>query len=103
MAKLRGEVNAAGEADGVKVSVNDFILKAVATALATGAEGERLVCQGDSVVEFSSVGLAVAVAVEDGLVTPVVRRRRMPNRSLEISLEVKDLAGRARAQEAEAG
>ena len=96
LTKLRAEVNAAGEKDGTKVSVNDFILKATAAALARVPKVNASFA-GDSVVEFSSVNLAVAVAVEDGLVTPVVRDAHTKSLS-EISLEVKDLAGRARSK-----
>ena len=94
LAALRAEVNAANEKDGIKVSVNDFILKAVATAL-TRVPKVNASFAGDAVVEFSSVHLAFAVAVEDGLVTPVIKDAHAKS-LLEISLEVKDLAGRAR-------
>ena len=94
LTKLRAEINAAGEKDGTKVSVNDFILKATAAALARVPKVNASFA-GDAVVEFSSVNLAVAVAVEDGLVTPVVRDAHTKSLS-EISLEVKDLASRAR-------
>ncbi len=94
LTKLRTEINTAGEKDGTKVSVNDFILKATAAAIARVPKVNASFA-GDSVVEFSSVNLAVAVAVEDGLVTPVVRDAHTKSLS-EISLEVKDLASRAR-------
>ena len=94
LAKLRAEVNAANEKDGIKVSVNDFILKAVATALARVPKVNASFA-GDAVVEYSSVHLAVAVAVEDGLVTPVIKDAQAKS-LLEISFEVKDLASRAR-------
>lgn len=96
MAKLRAEINAAGEKDGIKISVNDFILRAVTKAL-TSVPKVNASFSGDSVVEFSSVGLAVAVAVEDGLITPVVRNAESKSLT-EISLEVKDLAARARSK-----
>ena len=96
LTKLRAEVNAAGEKDGTKVSVNDFILKATAAALARVPKVNASFA-GDAVVEFSSVNLAVAVAVEDGLVTPVVRDAQTKSLS-EISLAVKDLASRARSK-----
>ncbi len=96
LAKLRAQINAAGEKEGIKISVNDFILKAATKAL-TLVPKVNASFAGDSVVEFSSVNLAVAVAVEDGLITPVVRNA--DSKSLtEISLEVKDLASRARAK-----
>ncbi len=94
LTKLRAEINAAGEKDGTKVSVNDFILKATAAAIDRVPKVNASFA-GDSVVEFSSVNLAVAVAVEDGLVTPVIRDAHTKSLS-EISLEVKDLASRAR-------
>lgn len=96
MAKLRAQVNAAGEKEGIKISVNDFILKAVAKAL-TLVPKVNASFAGDSVIEFSSVNLAVAVAVEDGLITPVVRNAESKSLT-EISLEVKDLAVRARSK-----
>ena len=96
LARLRAEVNAANEKDGIKLSVNDFILKAVATAIARVPKVNASFA-GDSVVEFSSVHLAVAVAVEDGLVTPVIKDAHAKS-LLEISLEVKDLAARARSK-----
>ncbi len=96
LTKLRAEVNAAGEKDGTKLSVNDFILKATAAAIARVPKVNASFT-GDSVLEFSSVNLAVAVAVEDGLVTPVIRDAHVKSLS-EISLEVKDLATRARSK-----
>ncbi len=96
LARLRAEVNAAGEKDGVKISVNDFILKAATKAL-TVVPKVNASFAGDSVVEFSSVNLAVAVAVEDGLITPVVKNAESKSLA-EISLEVKDLAVRARSK-----
>jgi pyruvate dehydrogenase E2 component (dihydrolipoamide acetyltransferase) len=94
--KLRSEVNAAGEKDGNKFSINDFILKAVAVAISRVPKVNASFA-GDSIVEFSSVHLAVAVAIDDGLVTPVIRDAQ--NKSLkDISLSVKDLASRARGK-----
>ena len=96
LAKLRTEINAAGEKDGTKVSFNDLILKATAAALSKVPKVNASFA-GDAVAEFSSVNLAVAVAVEDGLVTPVIRNAHTKS-LLEISLEVKDLAARARSK-----
>ncbi len=96
MSKLRAQVNTAGEKEGIKISVNDFILKAVTKAL-TSVPKVNASFAGDSVVEFSSVNLAVAVAVEDGLITPVIRNAESKSLT-EISLEVKDLAVRARSK-----
>jgi pyruvate dehydrogenase E2 component (dihydrolipoamide acetyltransferase) len=94
--KLRGELNALGEQPGNKISVNDFILKAVASAV-TEVPKVNASFAGDAIVEFGSLHLAVAVAIEDGLVTPVIRDAS--SKSLrEISLQVKDLAARARGK-----
>lgn len=95
MARLRAEVNAAGEG-GNKVSFNDLILKATAVALSKVPKVNASFA-GDAVVEFSSVNLAVAVAVDDGLVTPVIRDAHTKSLT-DISLEVKDLALRARSK-----
>ena len=94
--KLRTEVNAVGEQPGNKISVNDFILKAVASAV---AEVPKVNASfgGDAIVEYGSLHLAVAVAIDDGLVTPVIRDAG--SKSLrEISLQVKDFAARARSR-----
>jgi pyruvate dehydrogenase E2 component (dihydrolipoamide acetyltransferase) len=94
--KLRTEVNAVGEQVGNKISVNDFILKAVACAI-TEVPKVNASFAGDAIVEFGSLHLAVAVAIDDGLVTPVIRDAA--GKSLrEISLQVKDLAARARSK-----
>ena len=96
LAKLRTEINAAGEKDGTKVSFNDLILKATATALSKVPKVNASFA-GDAVIEFSSVNLSVAVAVDDGLVTPVIRDAHTKSLS-EISLSVKDFAVRARSK-----
>ena len=93
--KLRAEANAAAEASGgLKLTVNDFVLKAVVTA-AQKVPAVNASFAGDSIIQYASVNLSVAVAVEEGLVTPVIRDAQ--KKSLrEISEAVKDLAGRAR-------
>ncbi len=93
--KLRAEANAAAEtAGGQKLTVNDFVLKAVVTA-AQKVPAVNASFAGDSIIQYSAVNLSVAVAVEEGLVTPVIRDAQ--KKSLrEISEAVKDLAGRAR-------
>jgi pyruvate dehydrogenase E2 component (dihydrolipoamide acetyltransferase) len=97
LAKLRKVLNAAAEAAGTaKVTVNDFILLAAARA-AKQHPKVNAAFAGDSVVEYGSVNLSVAIAVEDGLITPVIRDAQ--NLSLrEISTAVKDLAVRARSK-----
>lgn len=93
--KFRGEANVASEAAGAsKLTVNDFILKAVVAA-AVKVPAVNASFAGDAIIQYGSVNLSVAVAVEEGLVTPVIRDAQ--KRSLrEISDAVKDLAGRAR-------
>jgi pyruvate dehydrogenase E2 component (dihydrolipoamide acetyltransferase) len=97
LAKLRKDLNAAAEATGTaKVTINDFILLAAARA-AKQHPKVNAAFAGDSVVEYGSVNLSVAIAVEDGLITPVIRDAQ--NLSLrEISTAVKDLAVRARSK-----
>ena len=93
--KLRAEANSAAEASGAqKLTVNDFVLKAVVTA-AQKVPQVNASFAVDSIIQYASVNLSVAVAVEEGLVTPVIRDAQ--KKSLrEISEAVKDLAGRAR-------
>jgi pyruvate dehydrogenase E2 component (dihydrolipoamide acetyltransferase) len=95
--KFRAEANAATEAaGGSKLTVNDFILKAV-VASAVKVPAVNASFAGDAIIQYGSVNLSVAVAVEEGLVTPVIRDAQ--KRSLrEISEAVKDLAGRARSK-----
>ena len=82
------------EASGGKITFNDIALSAVARA-AMQKPKVNAAFAGDSIVQYGSVNLSVAIAVEDGLVTPVIRDAQ--NLSLkEISAAVKDLATRAR-------
>ena len=93
---LREQVNAseAKREGGNKYTVNDFILKAVVSAL-QAVPAVNASWNGDSVVRYASVGLSVAISVDDGLVTPVVKQAESKS-LLEISRAVKDLAVRAR-------
>ncbi len=93
--KLRKEINAQAEqTHGNKYSVNDFILKAAINA-AQAVPAVNASFTGDAIVRFASVGMSVAVAVDDGLVTPVIKNAESKS-LLQISKEVKDLAVRAR-------
>jgi len=93
--RLRKELNAANEAAGQpKLTVNDFILLAVGRAAAQHPYVNAS-WGGDSIIQFTSVNISVAIAVEDGLVTPVIRGADKLSLK-EISLAVKDLAKRAR-------
>ena len=95
--KMRAQLNAGSEAAGAsKLTVNDFILKAVVAA-AVKVPAVNASFAGDSVIQFSSVNLSVAVAVDDGLVTPVVRNANKKSLK-DISDAVKDLASRARGK-----
>ena len=91
----REELKSAGEgADAAKITVNDFVLKAAAMA-AVKVPRANAMFDGDSIVQFADVDLGVAVAIEDGLLTPVIRAAQ--NKSVrEISSIAKDLASRAR-------
>lgn len=93
--RLRKEVNTANEAAGLpKITVNDFVLLAVARA-AQQCPKVNAAWGGDHVMEYGSVNISVAVAVDDGLVTPVIRDAQKLSLK-EISAAVKDLATRAR-------
>jgi pyruvate dehydrogenase E2 component (dihydrolipoamide acetyltransferase) len=95
MMQLRAEVNAANEAAGQpKLTVNDFVLKAAVAALRENPMMNASFTP-EGIVKYASVNLAVAVAVDEGLVTPVVRDAQ--NKSIrEIGAAVKDMATRAR-------
>ncbi|HSJ05819.1 MAG TPA: pyruvate dehydrogenase complex dihydrolipoamide acetyltransferase [Longimicrobiales bacterium] len=94
MMEVRGRVNERLEKDGVKASINDFVIKAVAAALARHPEVNS--AWHDSViVRHGRVHIGVAVAVEDGLITPIVRDADA-KRVRDIAVEVKEMAARAR-------
>lgn len=93
--EFRAHLNAANEkTGGVKYTVNDFILKSVVRA-AQEQPAINAAWDGDAIVKFKSVGLSVAIAIDDGLVTPVIKQAEQKT-LLEISQGVKDLAGKAR-------
>src|SRR5438105_9087541 len=91
----REELKSAGEgADTAKITVNDFVLKAAVQA-AVKVPRVNASFDGDAFVQYADVDLGIAVAIEDGLLTPVIRAAQ--NKSLrEISELVKDLVSRAR-------
>ena len=92
---LRQQVNAQAEkTHGNKYSVNDFILKAVINAT-EAVPAVNASFAGDHIVKFKHVGLSVAIAVEDGLVTPVIKQAESKS-LLAISKAVKDFAVRAK-------
>ena len=93
---LRAQINAKGAARGVKLSVNDFIIRACALALQAVPDCNA-VWAGDRILRFTASDVAVAVAVEGGLFTPVLRDAEAKALS-QLSAEMKDLAARARAR-----
>ena len=92
--KFRAQLNKQLEGRGVKLSVNDFIIKACALALQQVPEANA-VWAGDRTLKFTKSDVAVAVAIEGGLFTPVLRDSEMKSLSA-LSSEMKDLATRAR-------
>jgi pyruvate dehydrogenase E2 component (dihydrolipoyllysine-residue acetyltransferase) len=93
--EAREELKSAGEgADAAKITVNDFVLKAAVQA-AVKVPPVNASFDGDAIVQYADIDLGIAVAIEDGLLTPVIRGAQ--NKSLrEISELAKDLAHRAR-------
>jgi pyruvate dehydrogenase E2 component (dihydrolipoamide acetyltransferase) len=94
---LRKELNAMAEKDGgQKLTVNDFILLAAARA---AAEVPKInaAYDGDAIIEYADVNLAVAVAIEDGLITPVIKKANTLSLR-EISAAMKELAAKARGK-----
>ncbi len=91
---LRGRINRQLETHGIKLSINDFIIKASALALQR-VPAANAVWAGDRILQLKPSDVAVAVAVEGGLFTPVLRDAHLKPLS-ELSAEMKDLAARAR-------
>jgi len=92
---LRRQVNEQAErTHGNKYSVNDFVLKAVINA-AQLIPAVNVSYTENHLVKFKHIGLSVAIAVEDGLVTPVIREAETKS-LLVISRAVKDFAARAK-------
>jgi pyruvate dehydrogenase E2 component (dihydrolipoamide acetyltransferase) len=91
----REELKSAGEgADAAKITVNDFVLKAAVQA-AVKVPRVNASFDGDAIVQYADVDLGIAVAIEEGLLTPIIRAAQ--TKSLrEISELAKDLAHRAR-------
>jgi len=90
----RMRVNELLESQGDKVSINDFILKATGNALARHPE-VNAEWMGDVIRRHHGVHLGVAVAAEDGLITPVLRDANLKGLA-QISREIRELAGRGR-------
>ena len=90
----RAKINTALEAQGVKVSVNDMIIKAVALALKAVPEANASYTP-EGIAMHHNADIAVAVAIDGGLITPIVRKAETKSLA-QISKEMKDLAQRAR-------
>ena len=91
---FRAQINKQLESRGVKLSVNDFIIKACANAL-QAVPAANAVWAGDRVLQLKPSDVAVAVAIDGGLFTPVLKDADKKSLSA-LSSEMKDLAGRAR-------
>ena len=92
--KLRGELNAGLASRGVKLSVNDLLIKALAQALIEVPEC-NVSFAGDQLFQYSRADISVAVSIPAGLITPIIVGADTKSVSA-ISTEMKDLAARAR-------
>ncbi len=90
----RADINAGLADEGIKISVNDFVIKATAMALKK-VPAANVQFAGDTMRWYERADISVAVAIEGGLITPVVRGACVKSLSA-ISTEVRDLAGRAK-------
>jgi pyruvate dehydrogenase E2 component (dihydrolipoyllysine-residue acetyltransferase) len=92
--KLRGELNAGLASRGVKLSVNDMLIKALALALIEVPEC-NVSFAGDQLIKYSRADISVAVSIPNGLITPIIVDAGSKAISA-ISKEMGDLAGRAK-------
>ena len=92
--KLRGELNKGLEARGVKLSVNDLLIKALAMALVEVPEC-NVSFAGDQLIQYKRADISVAVSIPGGLITPIVANADGKSVSA-IAKEVHELAARAR-------
>ncbi|HVI97667.1 MAG TPA: pyruvate dehydrogenase complex dihydrolipoamide acetyltransferase [Sphingomonas sp.] len=92
--KLRGELNKALEPRGVKLSVNDLLIKALGVTLEASPKC-NVTYAGDKLITYQRADVSVAVSTPSGLITPIIRDAA--NKSVSaISTEMKELAGRAK-------
>ena len=89
--KLRGKLN---KVAATKLSVNDFVMKAVAMA-SIKVPATNSSWMGDFVRQFNNVNLSFAVQTDNGLMAPTIANVNLKGLE-QISTEVKDIAGRAR-------
>ena len=90
--EIRSQLNSI---DGMRISINDFIVKAVALSLRAHPE-VNAAYQGDYIRQFNDVDISVAVSIPDGLITPIVRSADTKGLAA-IGKEVKSLVGKARS------
>jgi pyruvate dehydrogenase E2 component (dihydrolipoamide acetyltransferase) len=93
--KLRGELNASLEARGIKLSVNDLLIKAQAVALMQAPDSNVSYTE-ENLVRYQRADIAVAVSIPGGLITPIITSADSKSLSA-IATEMKDLAERAKA------
>jgi pyruvate dehydrogenase E2 component (dihydrolipoamide acetyltransferase) len=103
---MREEANKAAPKDkdgnaAFKLSLNDFIIKAWAAALQR-IPAANAVWAGDRILRFTHSDIGIAVALDGGLITPVIRNAEQKSLTA-ISAEIRDLAERARAKKLKAG
>ncbi|KYW96423.1 pyruvate dehydrogenase complex dihydrolipoamide acetyltransferase [Ehrlichia ruminantium] len=91
--KVRLEINA--ENFGTKITINDFIIKAVSMSIKKFPEINVSWDDNDKIIAFANVDISVAVSIDDGLITPIIRNADKKS-LLEISNEVKMLASKAK-------
>ena len=92
--KLRSEINAGLAGRGIKLSVNDMLIKALAVALIEVPEC-NVSFAGDTLIKYSRADISVAVSIPGGLITPIIAGADEKSLS-KISTEMHDLAGRAK-------
>tara|TARA_R110002033_G_scaffold4612_2_gene21827 strand:- start:13 stop:1356 length:1344 start_codon:yes stop_codon:yes gene_type:complete len=93
--KLRSELNASLEARGVKLSVNDLMIKAQAVALMQAPDSNVSYTE-ENLIRYQRADIAVAVSIPGGLITPIITSADTKSLST-IATEMKDLAERAKA------
>ena len=93
---LRKDLNQSLSSKNTKLTINDFIIKAAAQRLQDNPKCNAVWAE-DNIIQLKSSDISVAVAIEDGLITPIVRNAEKKSLT-EISLEMKDKAQRAQTK-----
>jgi pyruvate dehydrogenase E2 component (dihydrolipoamide acetyltransferase) len=94
--EARSKINGALAKDGVKVSVNDLVMKAVALALKKVPEANASFSP-EGIAYHHHADISMAVAIDGGLITPIIRQAELKTLA-QIAIEAKDLAERARTR-----